>query len=556
MPNLTNLLLITALLLADWHSQSGITAASGGPEASSSLLRIYNEIFGQNGDDLMVLLSERQLMRSILFLHEADLQSIGDDARDKVDFWFDKVFSLNPTDSKDDCNSNYLQKVSEVYERHNSVKNPNLEQLYITSRKNIIEFCEGQFAELLTDLASRVPKDKLISLLDKYTAIKLNQSVDLSESLSEPVLQLLNIGKKTPGVEVENAWKSGPCQEILSFLDRPDMTWYLDFINMCKYDSSDQRWHCSEPLKKWIAVVDMCQNIDGLMPRIAEIIDDKRANPWREKFYMIFNSNASTPSMSVDKLLLTLMFLYSNSEDSPSIADYNKGLVKFWFNSLVNFGEEDCTVKHVQKMNAMYQPYVNNPNAHLLHATSRRNLIEYCCNLMSDLPTKLVAQVDVTKSHVAFLRPESTSTQASQYITDELIAEALTRSLVRNVEAADRPNKGKVMMHSWNRGRCRIIIKTLERPEMKQYMDFVQMSLLDQRNYLKFCSMPIELWVRVIDICMTIDNWIPVYVKDPALVPNLRQAIIERVRKEVRRTETEVTMGKSQMNKNKKVRFN
>lgn len=516
-----------------------VTVAVSRPEDATSWRKYYDEIFGPNRDDLPVL-SERQLMRSLMSLQIAarDSVSIDPDARSKIVFWFDKVFSFNPTDNNvEDCNSDYLQRIAEEYRRHNTGNNPNLEQLYLTFRTNIIEFCESEFEALLAENAARVDSGKLIDLLNTYSTIGAAHDTDMADALVGPVLKLIDVSRKASAAEISSAWKSGPCGIVLSTMTRPDMTHYSKFIDMCKFDSSDHHWHCSESLKRWIEVVEMCKDIDTLMPILIKDIQAKRpqdSNSWKKVFDQCFgpDPDALVIMMSETKLLLSLMYLHANADRSASIDEDDKRIVNFWYDRLINFEIEDCSTDSVQRVTSDYkQRMQENYNFIRLYRMFRRNLIEFCDRHLADLPSKFF--IDLSGDHLRFLRATMPENQhqdfasSSRIIVDEEIAESITLSLIEMVEGGAR---GEVVMYAWDNGPCGIILDSLRDPHMQQYSDFIQLSLMDNRTYLTHCSMANQIWIRTVDICTSLDNWIPAYCEDSTLAPDLRKTIKSSVR--------------------------
>lgn len=525
MSRLKYLILVAALVCP-------ILAASNGREAVDSWNQTYILIFGPNREG-SYLLSEQQLMHSMMYLHNAaiGLDSINDNDRNKVEFWYDKVYRFDPADnSVENCNTMYLQNIADVYEQHNLGNNPNLQQIYITFRKNIMRFCETQYSSMLTEFASRAPKDKLVNLLDIYSKGKVTPNVDLINVLIGPVLKLIGASSRASSAEVLSAWTEGPCGKIVSTVKRPDMKPYFDFIEMCKYDSRDLRWHCSKALKDWIDVVEMCRDIDILMPYIIENINTKRLNDvniWYKVFEQIFGMNPVSP-MPMRELLLSVMYLYANVDSSTLIDEGHRRVVKFWYEASVNFDIEDCNIEHVNRVtpgNAR-RIYDRNINFRYLYNTLRRNLIEFCDGNLADLPTKF--NIDVSNSQLAFLKPSVSGPQSqdtassSQSIADEDIAESLASSLIEKVEGGAT---GAVIMDAWKQGPCGIILDTLVELHMQKYSNFIQMSLLENRHYLKYCSRTNQIWIRVVDICAKLNDWIAIHIQHSSSASSLREAV-------------------------------
>lgn len=506
--------------------------AATDPMDADLWLLAYDEIFGPYQDNLF-LMSERQLMHSMTFLHNAGrtLDSISDEAKHRAMFWYDKAFNIESSDKKvENCKSDYLRSLAEVYERDNIGRNPNLQQVYVVSRRNIMQFCEGQYAAMLTDMGSRVPSDKLFNLLDIYTRNRLVPNVDITEALVGPVLNLIDVKNRASTREVIEAWNSGPCGIIISNLRNPNLKNYYDFVEMCKFDARDFRWHCSAALKKWVDLIEMCRDVDILMPYIAENVEAKRPQEllsWKKAFDEIFGvGQGQAPPMHERKILLSLMYLYANL-DLRSADECDREVVKYWYNALVNFDIENCTVEYVQSVTGNFSQQIGatNPNYRYLYYTFRRNLVEFCDSHLDDLSTKFY--IDVSDSRLSFLRPTIPGSQqdvasTSEGITDGYIAESLASSLIEMVEAGA---KGEIVMDAWNSGPCGIIISTLNEPYMQRYVKFIQMSVLDRAHYLSYCSKINQVWIKTVNICMGINNWIPVYAQDNSVAPNLRKAI-------------------------------
>lgn len=474
----------------------------------------FERIFGPNPGNTSIL-SDAQLMSSMMYLHETakDVEDlIAKSDREKVEFWFGKVFGLTIVNGDtQDCNAAYVQRTSELFQRQNTGDNPNFQKIYIAFLKNIVQYCEGHFAGLISGLASEVSQNKLLDVLKSYSESKRECSAqELARRLTKPLLQD-DVSSMGSGLDRVKTAIENPCGIILSTLKHPDSKPYSDFVDMCLFGARDILLHCSEPIQSWVSVVDMCKNLVHLTPSIANYIDkelEQAVDLWKKTYHEIFGPIRSV-SMSEPQLLKSLMFLHAKA-DRFTVDEADKKIVKFWHSTLTDFNIHDCSVDEVQRISMIYaqQNIMNNPNFQNIYIDSRATMIRYCDSRFPDLPARLASRV-IDNNLLNYLREEAGHPNSSQFFTQDL-GEKLADSAIRSFEAGHREAR---VLEAWRRGSCEKILDALKGSNMKEYSDFVAMSLLDRGKYLKYCTRPSQIWMTVVDVCNRLNDKIQSFTK-------------------------------------------
>lgn len=518
------------LLICLWSVLIGLAAAQ---DVADWKLK-YDQIFGPDAGDSSPM-SGTELMRSMMFLHDNayDLDSIGSEAKAKADFWFDKVFGFTTShDNTEDCNVDFLRRTSGLYRQQNAWNNPNFEQLYLTFRKNLIEFCCRHFSDLPLVFHPDVSADKLANLWKSYSRISAAHSEkDSANILIKPVLELVDLGWKASEAQLTQAWAGGPCQTISSELQQPAMKHYSDFVEMCAEDSENFQAHCSEPVRLWVNFVRMCKHIDALMPYIIENIRVELAKTeelWKNTYDELFAPLPHVTPMNKPRLLHSLMFLQAKADRMTTVDESSKKTVEFWFDSFIEFDIYDCRVDFLRETSDLYcwQNHMGNPNFKQLYVSFRKTLIDFCDARFLDLPDKLGSRVS-DANLLNFLTAETsedrlvTPRSPSPFSNPDL-AEALANSAIRSCEAG---NRGTAVIDAWRQGPCAEIESALKEPSMGQYADFVDLILFDRREYLEHCSVNNRIWVRVVLMCRILDRWIPYFADNDLIASMVRRVI-------------------------------
>lgn len=474
----------------------------------------FDQIFGQQPAKSSPL-TDTQLMRSMVLLHEAakNIDSIDQRDQEKLQLWFGKVFGFTAINGNtQDCNAGYVRGMTELYQRQNIANNPNFHQIYITFIRNIIQFCESHFADLISRLASEVPLNKLLDLLNSYTINKRECfGRDLAKRLTKPLLHSVDVSMISSGPAIVRSSIENPCGTILSTINQPEMKAYTDFVDMCLFGSRDILLHCSEPILIWVSIIDMCKNLAQLTPFIAENIDrevSQAEDMWKSTYHEIFGPVTVSP-LTEPQLYQSLMFLYAKADRFASINVADKRIVKFWHNALIEFNIYDCTVDNVQRMSTIYAQHniVNNPNFKNVYVNFRATLIRYCDHRFADLPGRLSSRV-IDQNLLNYLREQAQHDNHSSLFLQDL-GERLADPAIRSFEAGHREAR---VLEAWKQGTCEKILTTLRQQNMKEYSEFISMSLLDRGKYLKHCARPSQIWMIVVDVCNKLTGKIPSFV--------------------------------------------
>lgn len=494
----------------------------------------FNQLFGLSTDSSPTL-TGTELMQAITFLHNAgtNLDSIDQLEKAQVDFWFDKVFGFTSMhDNVEDCNPEYLKRISEDYSRQNTGNNSNFEQIYLTFQRNIIGFCNRHFADLSSLLINDITTEcKLVTLWDSYKKISDAHPTDLDSAkmLKKPVLQLIGVDKKANATRFQEAWSNGPCQVISSTLLRPEMKQYSDFVDMYLLGSKDLLLLCPESIRQWVNIVDMCRHLDTLIPQLIENIDAEARQAeelWKKLYNQMFAQNPRASTMSLQRMLHSLMYLHAKVDRLTSVDESQKEIVNIWFDSLIELDAYDCNVDYVQRMTDIYhqQNHSDNPNFRLVYTSFRKTLIDFCDGCFSEIPEYLATRVsdgnllnylERQVIHNEVLSPNDIS-------SNQDLAERLADCAIKSCEAGKR---GTDVMHDWKLGPCEELQTVLREPSMQPYCDFIDLSLLDEGEYLKYCYAPNYVWIRVVHMCRILDRWMLHFAENDFLASIVRPLI-------------------------------
>lgn len=497
----------------------------------------FNQIFGSNADTRPDVMLGTELMRAMSFLHAAgtNLDSISQHDKEQVDFWFDKLFGFTALhDNIEDCNKEYLQKIFDRYSGENTESNPNFEQIYLTVQRNIVEFCARHFSDLPSlFMINETMEYKLVNLWESYNKIDgaYRDESNLARLLKNSVLQLIDVDRKANGTMIRAAWTYGPCQVILSTLKQPGKKKYSDFIDMYLFDPESLLSQCSGSTRQWINFVDMCRQLDTSIAKMVDNIDyeaRKAEDLWKSVYNEVFATNSATSTMSLQRMLHSLMYLHGKADRLASVDESHKKVVAFWFDSLIEVDKYDCNVEHVRRMTAIYnrQNRRNNPNFKLLYISWRKTLMDYCDGCFVDLPEHLASRVSddnlLKYLEMQVLQNQNVNPGEDTSISNQDLAEILADCAIKSSEAGKR---GTQVMRDWRLGPCEAIQTGLREPNMRQYSDFIELSLLDKRAYLMYCYVLNNVWIRVVHMCRILDRWMPYFADNDSLASIMRPLI-------------------------------
>lgn len=476
-------------------------------------------------------------MQVVTYLYQAgsELDSIDEHDKELVGFWFDKIFGFTASHVNiKDCSPGYLHRVSELYERQNIGSNPNFEQVYIIFQENIVRFCDSHFADLpLLLIDDETIEHRLVKLWDTYSKYSdsYNDDSSLARLLKNPVLELVDADRRVNGTKFEQAWASGPCHVILATLQQRGMENYSEFIDMYLIGSPSLLSHCSEPIRQCLNIVKMCKHINTLMPLVKDNINveiEQAAELWKSVYSEIFVTSSTRSAMALQRLLHSLMFLQANVDRFESIQESHKKMVKFWHDSLVVLDRYDCHVDRVKEMTDLYnqQDTMNNPNFNLIYTSFRKTLMDFCDGCFIDMPPLLASYIDDNSlldymdkliADDEHLKPADVTS-----ISNQDLAEMLANCAIVSCEAGLR---GVEVTDIWRNGTCKQIVKALGDPTMRHYSDFIELGLLDEREYLRYCAVPNYVWIRVVHMCKILDRWIPYIANNDSLAAIMRPII-------------------------------
>lgn len=425
----------------------------------------------------------------------------------------------------EDCSADFFRKISDLFERQNT-GNPNFKKLYSTCRKNVIEFCNEMLSDLPSILASAVSEDKLSQIREIPARSLANQPGEgLARGLVKSVLRLIDVNTRANNTEVMDAWNKGPCRKILTTLREPEIDFgYYDFVSMCLLDTNETLKYCSEPIKEWVMIVDKCKRLNTLLPHIIENLNRERShgeNLWISTYKEIFDVKAAlTPTMAEDELWLALMFLHSSAGQYTSINEANRKIVDTWYNALIDFHIEDCDADNLRKMSELHaeQNSRHNPNFELINKTFRKNLLKFCRARFKDLPDKMSNRMP-DRSFVDFLleRPGGSASLSNQQLADKV-----AESVISTIESGRR---GIAIVEAWKQGPCKHIRRFLRDPSMRQYSEFINMTLSMGRECQGYLPGNLEDWIRTVGMCRLLDELIPDLARDESRACNVRQEV-------------------------------
>lgn len=471
----------------------------------------FNRIFGEGSS-----LTEPQLMQSMVSLHSSaeKFDTLDENDKQKVEFWFRELFGSETDDDAANCNAEYMATLSEIYAQQSSKDSFNLEKLYNLSRARIIDYCQDYFSDLPDRLALLVPEAKMVDLMDAYTErTAAHSGLDLFKSLVKPVRDSIRTRKLSSASEFMNKWSEGSCSVLCSALQRPDMTQYLHFVEMCLYEPENVSSISSDTIRQWIYIISMCKHInDFIIPEITQSIDQSTIllqNMWERTYQEIFGTDIKVASMGDRTLMRSMTFLHANADRFPTIEPEKLSKVKFWYEALYEFDIFDCNVEYLSRTRDIYweQNHMANANFELLYCISTKNVIGFCDRLLISMPERLAAQV-ADENLFSFLtgdNPEADLTPLSNPDLAEMLADRAIKSMEDGIRGAE-------VLEIWRKSPCTDIQKAMEEPDLDDYGNFIDMSLYEAK-YLRYCSSVNFIWIRVVYICTILDRWIPMFAE-------------------------------------------
>lgn len=515
--------LYTSMILALVALRCSVMAASSDAKDGASWVTTYRDIFGpsEQSDPM----TPKQLMDAMNFLHDAiiDLSAIDEQQKAQVDFWYDIIYGPIQIDS-DHCRTEYMDTVTERYLQENVEVNVNFQKLYSIFRKKTIELCNTFFVDMPGKMASIVPREVAMNLLQIDSQA---YSHDLAEVLRTAVLRSSEFyhSDVNSDEEIFDNWQQQPCEMLMSELEKPEMAKYVNFIDMM-IESNDLIQLSPGPIRLWINVVEKCRNLHLLAPTITHHDKFQRQahEMWLRNFNEMFGRRVSSYVRSSPELKAMMRALHVGL---PSIFgdEDKKEVVRLWHEAFTKFDISNCSVSYLEQLLKLYVEHnvKNNANFKQLYMDIKKDAVEQCDKQFSDLHSKLASRVtdkkllDVLRSD----KPGGEVTSASVFF-DPILAETLAEPVLRMIENGER---GPNIVGRWKTGTCAEIQAILKEPDMRQYSDFVDMSLFGNRENLDKCSEPNQLWARVIDACRHLDNWIPKCAVDKFLAKNVRNTI-------------------------------
>lgn len=487
-------------------------------ENSALWTTTFNDIFGPDREGLL-LMSGRQIMRSIDFLARDDISdSIDDDRRNVAEYWHARLSSFYPSN----CNVEYLREVSEEYERQNTGSNPNFEKLHLTFRKNLIEYCSST----LSNLPSIVTADHQSRLTTLWYIYSVKSSVNnasaLVNALTKPVLQLIETSPKSSGQDVMTAWNNAPCAILLSTLQRPEAKLYSDFVQMCQSESRSLIEYYPEPIRQWVDIIDMCKHVETLMPSIIEGLHKGNSyarESWKRAYEQIFGAIAHNAiAMSESQLYRSIMLLHSTAHRFAPIDGIKMKIIDTWYFALIDHDIEHCSTVYVEEMSESHkeQNINNNKNFKQLFSLVVKSLKEYCTERFSDLPIKL-ARLHLPETILNVLRPAMRSVGRFQ-LPEQDLATVLTDPIIKSIASGKTGTETKQV---WAEGPCRKVLSALQEHDSA----FIDMTRHIAKEYHEHCSEPIDTWTRFVGMCKLLDRALPTLADSQLSAFDVRQSL-------------------------------
>lgn len=255
------------------------------------------------------------------------------------------------------------------------------------------------------------------------------------------------------------------------------------------------------------------------------------------------------------------MFLHANEDKTTANNEADRKIVDYWYNALIDIDPEDCTVDYLYRVTEDYeqQNTMNNTNFKFLYTVFRKIIIGFCDAHFSDLPSKLASRLTDDKL-LGFMIDKrsdnqspsslSSSSLSPRTVSDGDLATALCESLIAFAHGGAT---GSTIIDAWEKGPCKIFLNTLSETEMLPYDEFIQLAL-DRKKNVQYCTEATQVWIRAVDICNTIDDWVTAYAADRTIAPNLRHTLRSLVGQEANMKRTiEVESSENVSNKRNKM---
>lgn len=242
-------------------------------------------------------------------------------------------------------------------------------------------------------------------------------------------------------------------------------------------------------------------------PHTTAVLSMRFVDYCRGTFDQIFGQNESVPAAMSERQLLQLLMLLRSRADMANLDEAEQAMVNFWYDIVMDYSSGNCNRNHLQKISDLHEHQNGkaNPNFHQVYIIFRRNILEFCNNLFSDLPDKLDSRMPGSIDRLIDLL-NIYSELASQHSGD-MLAKKLD-SPVKQMIGVGRRASGDTVTSAWANGPCEKVLSTLRAPEMRQYADFVDMSLSGPGDFLAHAAERTQLWVGIVKMCLAVDNLI------------------------------------------------
>lgn len=227
---------------------------------------------------------------------------------------------------------------------------------------------------------------------------------------------------------------------------------------------------------------------------------------FRESFDTIFGQTAVAPAaMSERQLLQLMMLMHAKAGKTKLLDDEEQAIVNFWYHAIMDDDIGSCNRVHLRKMADLHEHQNGkaNPNFELVHTVVRKNILDSCSQYFADLPNKLETRVSNPARLVELLSKysEIASTSGGNGTRVRKL-EIPVKQMIGVAKGAS----GTKVIDAWADGPCEQLLSALRDPQMKQYADFVDMSLYGPKEYLVLGSARVRQWISIVKMCQDISE--------------------------------------------------
>lgn len=203
-----------------------------------------------------------------------------------VQFWLNAIRKDNAIE----CSIRYIQQLRKKITRDKLIsKMTNLDQIYNYAECSIMEYCSKGVIEQGRRLA--VDLDAKLNLLQLtgsqfnnwiHGAANREDEYEIRRSfrfMAEWMLHVIGTDKRNNQKEFIEAWKNGPCREVMHQLEKPNMISFRNFVRLVDETKFDAIANLASPSKYYVPMVQCCRfyQSDGYLFEVWKILQQRHS---------------------------------------------------------------------------------------------------------------------------------------------------------------------------------------------------------------------------------------------------------------------------------------